>query len=268
MQQIISTTRNFFYFPKAQNICLIYADVSVLKLRLFKSLCIQVSSKNTLLFRFRKQKLGHLFYKLVYRNEPKLQLECSNATKLGYLSNGKKIVFEFDEQNEPIYVYKQGNVDGNWEKEHFLGYTLIENYSKEEYFNKRKLLKKALEIRWNQITKGEKLHGDFTHLNVLISSSNELIFIDEKQLKNSQLFDHYYFYSYFIQCLEKCETINNNDVAFIKEDIQQLIKGIFLKCTKESILEALNSINLEHTYGIDSNNKKQSLINFKNFILN
>lgn len=267
MQRLNTKISTFFYFPKEQSICLLYNEPSILKHKLFKSLSIQVTPKNSFLFRFRKSIIGHLIYRLVFRKKLAIESLDTSKIKLGYISSGKKVLFEFDSTNKPSFVFKQDKNSNEWKKEAYLGDTLIEEYSKNEYFKKSKSIEEALKLRWSQLIEGSNLHGDFTHLNILISQENKLIFIDENQIENSIFFDHFYFYSYFIQCLERCKTIKDADVEVIKNNLQGLIKKICKLNDPIIFRDNLNSINFSNARGLFPNQKNRFKLEFINFML-
>lgn len=267
MQRLNTKLKTFFYFPKEQSICLFYTEPSVLKHKLFKSLSIQVTPKNSFLFRFRKSIIGHFIYSIVFRKKLTIEFLDTTNIKLGYLSAGKKVLFEFDAANNPSFVFKQDKNDDEWKKEAYLGDTLIEEYSKIEYFQKRKSIENTLKMRWNQLVNGSQLHGDFTHLNVLISKEDKLIFIDENQIENSIFFDHFYFYSYFIQCLERCKTIKNTDVEVIKNNLQGLIKKICKLNDPIIFSDNLKRIDVSNARGLFPNQKNRFKLEFINFML-
>lgn len=261
MQKLIET--QFFCYPKNKNLSILYANKGILKTRLFKALSLQVSPKEGVLLRIRKTNLGHQLSTLNKKNIVSLYVPENKNLKLGYNNNNKIIFFEFDKNDTPIKILKSNN-SLVFEEFNFLGYSIIEGYTKSEYFNKRNYIKKALEKRWKEINQNEILHGDFTHFNVLLSQENELCFIDAKKVDNSILFDHFYFYSYFVQCLEKCQTISNDDVSEIKIDLQKIIFGI---CKIGATKKELTAINIKDAVGIMSSERDSKLIEFSKFLL-
>lgn len=260
MQKLIEIP--FFCYPKKQNLYLFYKDKKVLNNRLFKSLSLQISPKNGFLLRLRKTIVGHYFsFFTHYKKEKNFVLENQNI-KIGYKNNGKLLLFSFDKKNNPKEVYKK-NQQNLWNNFPFLGYSIIEKYTKEEYYYKRKFIKKALEKRWKEINNNKGLHGDFTHFNILLSSKKKIFFIDEKKTVNSKLFDHFYFYSYFMQCLSRCKTISPKDILEIKKDLQIIIKNI-CKVNDKKVL--LINLNIEDAIGLSVLEKDKRLIEFSNFL--
>ena len=264
MQELIET--QFFCYPKQQGLGLIYTDVSVLKTRLFKSLSLQISPTESFFLRLRKSKIGHYLSYFLNFKKIKINFKKESNSVLGYVSNGKTILFCFDKNNNPVKVYDK-KATNFWQENSFLGYTIIEEYTKKNYFSNRENIISALKKRWKEIEKGEKLHGDFTHFNILVAAKNELIFIDEKKVKNSKLFDHFYFYSYYLQCLERCKTISKNDVLEIKTDLQNLIKKICKFNNQAALLPVLNAINTDDAKGLISSKKEEKLLEFRNIFV-
>ncbi len=265
MQKLDKNNTMFYCFPKFQNKCLIYSTSDIFENRLFKSLSIQISSKNSLLFRLRTTKLGHLLYKFVFKKRIFLNTPSENIF-LGYRSGKKIILFEFDSLSKPINVFKK-NTDNAWEKDSFIGFQLIEEYSKKEYFKKKKHLLEALNTCWNNSCKNKYLHGDFTHFNILLKNDNKPVFIDEKKIENSLLFDIFYFQSYYFQCLENCKTICKKDVLEIKQDFKILVKSVLNNLDKTKLAGFINSIDLTNSVGIKIDQRKSKLEEFRRYII-
>jgi hypothetical protein len=259
MQKLIET--QFFCYPKNKDLCILYRDVQVLDSRLFKALSLQISPKEGFLLRLRKTRIGHFLSSFSASSKMKVKITEGNSIKLGYKNQGKIIYFTLDDFNNPTSIIKESS-NNIFQNTPFLGYSIIEEYSKKEYFKKREFIKLALLNRWNEVENNNILHGDFTHFNVLLSVENKLSFIDEKQVENSKLFDHFYFYSYYIQCLEKCETISNTDVNEIKVDLQKMLSDIFKGADIKAII---NQIDVEDAIGI--NDKETKFNEFSNFLL-
>lgn len=260
MQKLIE--HQFFCYPKQQNLSLLYKDANCLKNRLFLALSLQISPKNGFLLQLRKSKFGHFLSCFLPSSKTTMTILENKNIKIGYKNNGKTLLFGFDKNETPVEVYKQ-NLKGTWEKTPFLGYSIIEEYTKKEYFLKRKFIKSALEKRWQELEKGEELHGDFTHFNILLSADNKLTFIDEKKVLNSKIFDHFYFYSYYMQCLERCKTISENDVLEIKTDLQNLIKTI---CKVNNKSKFITDLNIKYAVGLQSQNREKSVLEFTDFL--
>jgi hypothetical protein len=256
MQKLIE--EDFYCYPKNQSLCIYYTDASILKNRLFKALSLQVSPKEGLLLRFRKTSFGHFLSQLVKPEKITIEIPDNSNCKIIYKNNNNLVFFDFDEIS-PKKVLKKSK-ENEFLPNKFLGFSLIENYTKEEYFKKRDAIILALEERWGELVSGNKLHGDFTHFNILLSSENKIHFIDKKEVENSILFDHFYFYSYYLQCLEKCKTINKKDVSTIKTDLQKVIFDI---CNSILVKDTLRSLNLEDAIGLNNRNKEKYLSSFK-----
>jgi len=261
MQKLIEN--QFFCYPKKQRLSIIYKDLDSLQSRLFSNLSAQVSPKNGFLQRVRKTKWGHYLSCLLTSNSIDISFLEKKNVKIGYKNNQKIVLFGFDEKQQPVDVYKKSK-ESIWEKTPFLGYTLIEEYTKKEYFKKREFIEIALKKRWEEILSGESLHGDFTHFNILVSSGEKTSFIDASKCENSKLYDHFYFYSYYTQCLERCRTVSKKDVLEIKIDLLNLIKNI---CYSEDLEDLLTSINTKVALGLFSEEKELKKVEFTNFLL-
>ena len=261
MQKLIET--QFFCYPKNKNLSVLYTDKKLLKSRLFKALSLQISPKEGALLRLRKTNFGHQLSTFNKKDNITLTIPDNRNLKIGYKNNGKIIFFELDKNNIPTKIVKI-NSDKEFEESSFLGYSIIENYTKKEYFSKRDFIKKALEKRWQEILDNKNLHGDFTHFNVLLSQEKKLYFIDNKNIENSVLFDHFYFYSYYMQCLERCKTLSSSNVSEIKADLQNII---FKTCKLDNLKEYLKKINIDDAVGLNVLERENRLKEFSNFLL-
>ena len=259
MQKLIET--QFFCYPKNKDLCILYRDIQALDSRLFKALSLQISPKEGFLLRLRKTRIGHFLSSFSTSSKMNAKITLENYIKIGYKNQDKIIYFTLDAMNNPTFILKESS-HGIFQNTPFLGYSIIEEYSKNEYFNKREFIKLALQKRWKEVGENTVLHGDFTHFNVLLSLENKLSFIDEKHVKNSKFFDHFYFYSYYFQCLEKCETISNKDVNEIKTDFQNMLCDI-LKGV--DFITNINQIDLKDAIGISD--KEDKFNEFSNFLL-
>lgn len=261
MQKLIEA--QFFCYPKNKNLNILYTDKRCLETRLFKALSYQISPKEGFLLRFRKTIFGHYLSKLNKKDKIKIKVLENKNLKIGYKNNEKSIFFEFDKNERPIKVLKK-NGDGLFTESDFLGYSLIENYTKNEYFKKRSFIILALEKRWQEILDNKILHGDFTHFNILLSKDKTIHYIDERKVNNSILFDHFYFYSYYIQCLEKCKTIPYKDILEIKLDLQNIIFNI---CKLDEDIETLKPIKADDAIGLIHFGIEERIKDFLNFLL-
>jgi hypothetical protein len=247
------------FLPHKKNISLIYSTLGATKTRLFKSLIIQISPKNSIFQKLAFSRLGILFNYLT-----NYTIDIPNITNqfLGIYKMNKIILFELID-SDPKYVWKK-TTSGKWEKEEFLGFPLIEEYSTKEYFKKRFLIEKAFKTQWDKLLNNRtNIHGDFTHFNILTDDKNNVYFIDQKVIKNSLLYDYFYFYAYLKQALLRKNDIKNNDRKIILKDLEMIIKKNCFSSNEMLIKEELNKIHIPNKCGILDKNKVRFLNDFK-----
>ena len=247
----------FNCFPKKQKgTFLIYSNYHIFKTNLFNDLVLQSSSKNSIWFRLLRSDLGFLFSSIL---QYKIQVPDINNEYIGIIKDKKKILFEMD-NTTPKYVWREDEKN-NWIKEKFFGFQLISVYTLEEFQLKLSLIEKAFQLHWNNLISDENVHGDFTHFNIL-QNKQEIIFIDRKSHKNSRLFDFFYFYSYFKQCLNRCNTISLADTNLILESLEDTIVNICDYNDVSVFIFDCNQITLPNYWGLDNKNKQNYLTYF------
>ncbi len=260
--------KKFYMFPFNQDMMILYQNHRVLRTIYFRSLYFQITPKNSIPIRFRKSYFGHLLFKLTPLNRiVKLDISNNNIL-LVYVNNGKQVQFDFDNKFRPIRVFTGKFNSLTLIENKYLGLPLLTEYTLTEFNSKYPLIKRALMIRWSIIKKTKshhKLHGDFTHFNVLSDDSGQLSEIDGKCIVNSDIFDHYYFYSYLRQCLSKCITLSKNDFTTITTILDRLILDVFQIESLGFLLNLLSKVVIEDAKGLA--NPKASLDTFKELLV-
>lgn len=254
----------FFNFPKKQQTYIAYTHRKLLKHRLFETLYFQVMPRNSLISRFLLSKFSRRFQFLSQQN-----IEVPHEGEyLCLIKPTNFILFEFDNNNTPNKVWRKDN-NNKWDYENFLGYPLILNYSLSEFEIKLPLIKKALESHWKNINDNPTLiHGDYTHSNVLISSklNSKLILIDNKSNNHSKLFDIFYFYSYYIQGVNRSKSNQLSDKKIIQEKLARIIKSICVYPDEKSLEQDIQDLNIPNLHGLY--NVNDQIIEFKNLFAN
>lgn len=232
-------------FPFKKGIYMVYskgADSS----KLFNCLYTQISPKNSLLYRILKSNIV-----LYIRSFFTINIDTPNNANdyIGIIKPNKSILFEL-EKNEPISVWKKSD-DSSWEKDDFLGYQLISEYTVQEFEKQYFLIKKALKYHWDELnTDKTKVHGDFTHFNILFNKNNDLFFIDQKSNNHSKLFDFFYFYAYLEQGVLRNSSLGNNNKEIIINGIKQAIKEICRYETVEEFQNDFSNLNIPNLHGL------------------
>lgn len=226
----------FNCFPKKQDMFLVYSNYKVFKSKLFADLILQSSPKNSFFYRILKSRLGFYISSIFSYS---FNTPNSNLNYVGIIKMDRYILFELDDDNIPIHVWRK-SVDQSWIKEQFIGFQLLSEYSLAEFHNQFSLVEKAFRLRWQQLKQKNLSHGDFTHFNILVDNEQNIHFIDYKAHQNSKLFDFFYFYSYLGQCFDRCKSISDSD----KLSMLKYLEDIILKvCNYSSDIDFINDCN-------------------------
>ena len=235
------------YFPKKQNICLMYTK-DLVSSSLFKNLYIQISPKNSIFFRVLRS--SFIIYVRSFFKK-KLDTPKHDGKYLGILKPDKCILFEM-ENNKPTFVWKKTN-NSKWEKSDFLGYQLISEYTVHEFSQKHDLIEKALQTHWKAVNNdSSNIHGDFTHFNILHNENSELFFIDKKSDNHSKLYDFFYFYAYLNQCISRCSTLNKSEKKLIIDKLKFILKGVCRYHSKNQFEKDFLNLNIPKVHGLNN----------------
>ena len=253
----------FYCFPRKQKIYLIYSSYRIFQTKLFQQLIIQSSPKNSIFYRFMKTKFGFMI-SFIFKSE--FEVPKDNCDYIGIIKNNTKILFEINDKSTWVWKKKENDI---WEREPFLGNQLISEYSLKEIDSKYQLIENALQIHWNYLqNKTSRIHGDFTHFNILYDEGGEIHFIDQKSHENSILYDFYYFYAYLKQCIQRCSTLS----VLEKNKMIYRIESILKKVCKYDSIEKFNddckNIQNPKVCGLLSKNKDTFLADFINIFKN
>ena len=262
--------QKFYSYPAQKKLMVLYTSPKIFKSPIFQSLIIQISPNNTFLLRLRRTILGHWLYVIFTFNRKISTMIPKEGIELAYINHEKQVLFEFNNIDLPVKVYKGKRDESNWNKNDYFGLPLITEYSKKEFNKKWELIQSALEQRWKMLMTGNpfnkyELHGDFTHFNILISNDNLLIEIDQKEITNSILFDHFYFYAYLCQCLSLCSTLSKTDREEIQKKLDKLIIDVCVFDDYNTKIKILNTISLKDAIGLQ--NPNYSFDKFKQLFL-
>tara|TARA_B110000908_G_C10222907_1_gene436321 strand:- start:522 stop:1295 length:774 start_codon:yes stop_codon:yes gene_type:complete len=235
----------FYTYPKKQGTYLIYTSKVLLDSTIFKNLYIQLSPKNSFLLKQIFTKFGRFinsFFKTVHHTPH------NNNNFIGLIKNDTPILFEIKDQT-PIKVWRLNSLKV-WIQEDFIGYQLLSEYSKKEYFKKKNLIKESLKTHWELLISDiNNVHGDLTHFNILYKN-DKIFFIDKKSKNHSKLFDFFYFYTYLHQCFENCQTITSVELDTIINDLSKTIVNICQYKTKNEVCHDINTFNIPNEIGI------------------
>ncbi|MCG8607989.1 hypothetical protein MJD09_23760 [bacterium] len=213
-----------------------------------------MSKKNS--WRVRIRKFGVVDF--IARVFLKIDIEIPDENiKIVYDSGKKLVCFKFT-GNQPQLVY---HVDrsGETTQEKFWGYPIITDY-KYEHINFN-LVFHVLNDHWRDIKRNSPkkvvtdfLHGDLTHFNILVDN-DDVQLIDQEKISNSVLFDHFYFYSYFLEALERNVVVSEIELRKIKDKLDDIYTKIFQREDSDFLLLALNKVILEDAMGLQGKEK-------------
>lgn len=168
-------------------------------------------------------------------------------------------VFFYKEENK-IKVIREKK--GYYYPEKFLGYPIHWDYSL-NHIQQKQILRNILKNHWSNLKKKNvRIHGDFTHLNILVNEKGEVTIIDPQKTEEDSpiITDLFYFYSYLLYRASKYE----KDYLY-EQELQEIYAEV-LKADKD----VLNSLSLLKQKDFNfSNNQKDFYYwknRFKNFI--
>jgi len=245
----------FYCYPKSKGIYLLYSSRSILKNQLFNCLSIQCSPKDSIYYRILKSPVGYLFSTFFKKN---VDVPFLGFDYIGLVKYETVIFFQLD-RGEVVNVWREK--EGEWQKEPFIGYQIIHEYTLTEFNLKFGLIKDVLKRHWESVNKDSfTIHGDLTHFNVLINGEGEECLIDAKDSNHSKLFDFFYFYSYLKQSVERCQGISKVDkLEIIKRLGVVLLEVCNYKTSKEFELD-IESMKIPLVNGLI--NKEVAISNF------
>lgn len=253
----------FYCFPRKKENCVVYSNYEASNSKMFLNLVLQAAPKNSLYIRIRNTYVGHLlgsFFKI------DIDVPATTSQFVGKIKDGKHTLVELI-NNEPKKVWRKYK-SSEWKKEEFLGYQIITEYSLDEIRSKLKIIKKALFIHWNNLQSAHfKIHGDFTHFNILSDKEGNIYFIDQKKSSNSILFDFFYFYAYLKQCINRCLTLSGNEKKEIVSLIENLLKEVCVSDSKKRFINDYKNIRIPEDCGLLSHHRKKYLRDFYRIFL-
>ena len=252
----------FNCFPKKQDMYLVYSNYKVFKSRLFLDLILQSSPKNSIFYRLLASKIG-FYISSVFRYS--FTTPNDNLNYIGIIKGSRLILFEMDNNNSPINVWRMLN-HKDWVQQKFIGFQLLSQYSLVEFNKKYSLIEKAFSIQWDKLKQNTIVHGDFTHFNILVDINDKIHFIDDKSHVNSRLFDFFYFYSYLNQCMCICQTISHIDKEMILEKLEVLIVKVCEYSSESDFLNDVREIKFPEKWGLRNEDKETYVLNFQNRI--
>ena len=253
----------FNCFPKKQDMYLVYSNYRVFKSRLFLDLILQSSPKNSIFYRLLESRIG-FYISSIFKYS--FTTPNDNPNYIGIIKGSRFILFEMDNNNFPINVWRMSNYK-DWVQQKFIGFQLLSQYSLVEFNKKYSLIEKAFSIQWDKLKLNTIVHGDFTHFNILVDINDKIHFIDDKAHVNSKLFDFFYFYSYLNDRLCRCQTINDIDKEIILEKLEVMIVKVCSYSLESDFLNDVKDINLPEKWGLSNEDKQTYVLNFQERII-
>ena len=241
---------------------LIYSSSRAFKSIFFSELTLQISSKNSLVYRFSKLPIGDT---LAYLNTNTVEVPIVKKDFIGIVKSGKIILFELNDVQYPKFVWRKLN--SKWIKELFIGHQLIAEYSIKELDSKKLLILKALKLHKSNLEKSRPLvHGDLTHFNILINDDLNISFIDSKNHENSPLFDFFYFSAYLKNSISRDSVLTSKVKLKLEQIINEIIYKVCAYRNKKELDEDLSSLYIPDGYTSFSVSLPKRLKEFKNLL--
>ncbi len=241
---------------------LIYSSSKAFKSFFFSELTLQISSKNSIAYRFSKLPIGDT---LGYLNTNSVEVPVKKKDFIGIVKKGKIILFELNEDQQPQFVWRKLN--SKWQKESFIGHQLIAEYTVKEFENKKLLILKALKLHKSNLEKSRPLvHGDLTHFNILVNDNLNISFIDQKTHENSPLFDFFYFNAYLKSSINRNSVLTFKDKLKLEQIVNEIIYAVCDYSDKKKLDKDLSAIYIPDKYSNISVSLSKRLKEFKNLL--
>lgn len=231
----------FYYFPYKRFPTLLYRNRKIFETKLFKVFYNKLFP-NIYLMRVRRDNVlfNKFFETLFFKNEA----IPNNDIQLVYCGYEKIIYFGFDNffNIKNTIWHKEGQ---HFIKERFLGYPIYFDYSSGVIKDRDAIIKFMIN-HWKSLKADKTLHGDFTHMNILIDDLKKITAIDAKVgTQNSLISDHFYFYAYFLYMLKKHRKTAISEYQKLKLSIEDILRVVF-ECEDKLFLHNLvESIKLD-----------------------
>ena len=233
--------RKFFIYPYARTPCILYENEKLRKTVLFRSLMNKMFG-DTLKRKFRNNFCINALFKpfsYIYIHVPH-----PNA-KLIYIGYDRTVFFVLKGDFEVDYVYTVERKSAIIKKQKFLGYPIFWNKNAETIENKS-ILTHYLKTHWVSLRNGSaKMHGDFTPFNLLLSENGQVTAIDHSNRnEKSLLFDHFYFYAYFLHMLDFTIFRYPKNYRHLEHELNNIYREIFEDENKKFLQNEIKKIDL------------------------
>jgi len=239
-----------------------YSDTAIFKSKLFNSFYRKMLSNNT------SSKIQKSFLmKLLNRFNP-VKLIVPQGVNLIYKGYDRHVLFAMrDDKVEHIYYTNDVNniyeeYPANITEKTFFGYPVyIDNVK--EFKQNYKTIETFLINHYNELkNKKRLLHGNMTHLNILIKN-DKISLIDENIICNTSIItDHFYFYAYLIEFIEKHKPLDSETLLVVKRNLSKLYFKLF---NKLDITSELARINFEDLHLRNEDKRVQEFKDMFNF---
>lgn len=147
----------------------------------------------------------------------------------------------------PAWVWRKNAESNEWAKEKFIGYPLIEEYTKGELAMKLPIIESVMLYHWKEST---FVHGDLTHFNVLLDAKDQFHFIDRKKTSNPKIFDLFYFYAYLRQSVERCMTLSEKHARSFVLQLERIMVTSTKETSRNEISHDLSLMKLPSKHGL------------------
>jgi hypothetical protein len=230
--------KTLYFFPFKRFPVILYQDRQIFRTRLFNVFYNKLFPDILLLKVRRDSILFGKIFEMLFSNKVNVP---NNDIRLIYYGYDRICFFEFDDRfrikDNVWYKDRSG-----FYKEPFLGYPIYYDYNSDVIENSDLIIQFMVD-HWKNLKAEKPLHGDFTHMNILINDRNQINVIDAKEdVDNSLISDHFYFYAYFLAMVKKHK--NKDIVAYqkIKFSLENILRFVFQKEDKTFLINSLEVI--------------------------
>lgn len=215
---LMNIKKEFYIFsPPWKKIKIYYSPKEILDNKILKVMALKTLPH--WYFKFRTNKIFASILNLFLKIKKEIPKKDTFLIYEGYDSS----IFFYKKNGELSVIRK---IENSYIEEPFLGYPIHWDFSLKEIPNKNKI-QSTLKKHWELLKTGKaRVHGDFTHANILLDEEGEVTVIDSRQIKQELpiINDLFYFYSYFLYRA----SLYNND-KFYEKILEEIYAQILIK---------------------------------------
>jgi hypothetical protein len=174
------------------------------------------------------------------------------AVEIIYQGFERKVYFVLNACGQVDHIFVLEKEKKIPEQRPFMGYPIFWNKCDETIVNSG-ILKQFLMNHWQSLNSGEAvIHGDLTPYNILVNEKGEVTTIDPRNIQiDTLLYDHFYFYSYFLQMIDYRIFGYPKNYYSLKMELQKIFIETFADENKSVLMKEIEHISIEPDSRLD-----------------